>query len=343
MATANVSDFYLACRNGDIDMVKRRLPTIPVKVLNSLEANGSTCLHAAAYHGHIDIVRLLLAHGASRRIINRYGCTPLDEAKTQEIADLFPRTGDALKKRYSDSPAQQPEWQFEQDSAESFSRATNWGCIKDRGIKKTIKKIEKAQALDDDPNDPSTKIVQNHFNEALETNNPIPLLKAYTVESQFYKRLNHEMATGTKRQVFKKLTKKWTGYYTGVIVNNPAFDPFRFTGQTYRGMQINPSDFAQYKVGVALSNKSFQSTSKSWKIASGFALPSRPTPGKIPVVIIFEITDPKSALSIEQISEYQNEEEVLIVPGTLFLVAYINQDEVPYEVHLEQLKWKDEF
>jgi hypothetical protein len=108
-------------------------------------------------------------------------------------------------------------------------------------------------------------------------------------------------------------------------------------------MQITQSDFAQYKPNTALANKSFQSTSKSWKIAKGFACPSTPTPGRLSVVIIFTITDRRSALSIEQISEYQNEEEVLIVPGTLFLVTNINQNEIPYEVELQQLEWKNEF
>ncbi len=139
MATPIVSDLYLACRNGDISTVQRLLQTTPIKILNNVEPNGSTCLHAAAYHGHKDIVRLLLANGASRRVTNRYGCTSLDEAKTQDIADLFPRTGEALRKRFSDSPAQQPEWQFEQGHAEYYSRAVHWGCIKDRGIRKTVK------------------------------------------------------------------------------------------------------------------------------------------------------------------------------------------------------------
>jgi len=342
MATPIVTDLYLACRNGDIAVVERLLPLTPLKTLNRLEPNGGTCLHAASYHGHKEIVRLLLAYGASRRIINRYGCTPLDEAKTQEIADLFPRTAEASRKRFGDSPAQQTEWQFEDGYAEDFSRATHWNCVKDRGIKKTVKKLEKSQVLADD-GDQAIKIVQSYFKEAKEANNPIYLLKAYTVESQFYKRLNQEMATGSRREVFEKLCRKWTGYYTGIIAKNPAFEPYRFTGQTYRGMQITPSDYAQYKLGVALANKSFQSTSKSWKIAKGFALPSNPAPGKLSVVITFTILDRRSALSIEEISEYQNEEEVLIVPGTLFIVENINQNEVPYEIELRQLTWTDEF
>ncbi|CAF0843716.1 unnamed protein product [Adineta steineri] len=342
MAASNVSELYLACRNGDIESVERQLRNTPLESLSRLEPNGSTCLHAASYYGHKEIVRRLLERGAYRRVINRYGCTPLDEAKTKEIAELFPRSTEAAKERFSDNPIQQPEWQFENDHAEAFARATHWGCIKDRGIKKTVKKIRAANVLVNN-GEPSYQIVQNYFDEAVKTGNPIFLLRAYTTESQFYKRLNREMATGNRREVYEKLCGKWTGHYTGIIVRNPVFEPYRFSGQTYRGMTITPSDYAQYKIGIALTNKSFQSTSKSWKIAKGFAYPSNPRPGTFPVILIFTITDRRSALSIDQLSDYQNEEEVLIVPGTLFIVTNINQDEIPYEIEVRQLEWTDEF
>lgn len=345
MAASMVSELYLACRNGDMTTVQRLLPQTPLKILNRLEPNGSTCLHAASYHGHKDIVRLLLQHGASRNVVNRYGCTPVDEAKTEEVADLFPRSAVAAKKRFAASPAQQLEWQFAQGTAEAFSRAFHWGCIKDRGIEKTVKKIRKARILDDVPNDEDqeAEIVKEYFQLALDERNPIYLLKAYTVESKFYKTLNSYMVEGSHTKVFEKIRRKWSGYYTGLIVRNPAFDRYRFAGETYRGMEITPEDFAQYRVGVALANKAFQSTSKSWKIAKGFACPSEPRPGRLAVVIIFGITDRRSALSIEEISEYQNEEEVLIVPGTLFIVQDVDRNEHPYEIRLQQIPWNDEF
>ena len=214
MGAANVSELYLASRNGDKPTVERLLLTTPLNVLNRLEANGSTCLHAASYHGHKEIVRFLLAHGACLRVVNRFGCTALDEAKTEEIAELFPRSAAAAKKRFSDNPAQQPEWQFDDGTAEAYARATHMGRIKDRGIKKTVRKIRKAHVFGDMRN-PDTQIVEHYFTEALEHNNPIALPKAYTVESQFYKQLNSTMATGSRRKVHKNLCGNWTGYYTG--------------------------------------------------------------------------------------------------------------------------------
>jgi hypothetical protein len=86
------SQFYFACRNGDIDTVKQMLPTIPYVQLNHLEPNGSTALHAATYFGHLDIVRLLLHEYSCRRHLrNLHGCTAYEEAQTDEMRKLYHR------------------------------------------------------------------------------------------------------------------------------------------------------------------------------------------------------------------------------------------------------------
>ena len=346
-ASSPLSELYLACQRGDSKTVERLIRSIPINDLNKLESNGNTCLHTATYHGHEDIVRMLLENGACRRVINRCGRTALDKARTQQVADLFPRSREEADARFSHSPCQQPEWQFDNGNAEDFSRAFHWNCIKDRGIKKVYKKLQKSDLFKDYKHDEnnlkSIAIVENYFKQAKDENDPIYFLRAYTVESPFYRHLNREMATGNRREVFEKLCKRWTGYYTGIILKNVAFDQYRYSGQTFRGMQITRSDLAQYQKNIVLANKAFQSTSKSWKIAKKFACPSDPIPGKISVMLIFTILDRRSALSIETISEYQNEEEVLLVPGTLFIVTNINQTVVPYEIDLLQLVWEDEF
>ncbi|CAF4749805.1 unnamed protein product [Rotaria sp. Silwood1] len=51
VAGNQVSDFYLACRNGDINAVKRMLCDKKRVNINRMEPNGSTALHAASYFG----------------------------------------------------------------------------------------------------------------------------------------------------------------------------------------------------------------------------------------------------------------------------------------------------
>lgn len=51
--------------------------------LNNQDWNGRTGLHGAALNGHIQIVRLLLSHGADTNIQNDWGKTALMEAERE--------------------------------------------------------------------------------------------------------------------------------------------------------------------------------------------------------------------------------------------------------------------
>ncbi|CAF1357367.1 unnamed protein product [Rotaria sordida] len=96
-----VSQFYFACKNGDIDTVKQILPTIPYDRLNQLEPNGSTPLHAATYFGHLEIVRLLLhEYGCLRHQQNLDGLTAYEKAQTDEMRQLYHRPSN--KNRFFD-------------------------------------------------------------------------------------------------------------------------------------------------------------------------------------------------------------------------------------------------
>jgi ankyrin repeat protein len=88
---SKLSEFYLACRNGDLDTVQHLLPNMSDEQKNRIESNGSTALHAATYFGHHDIVKLLLENGCATWIRNNYKNTPYDEAQDEEMRRLFHR------------------------------------------------------------------------------------------------------------------------------------------------------------------------------------------------------------------------------------------------------------
>jgi len=67
------SDFYWACRNGDVHKVAQLLPSITYEEISALQPNGSTALHAASFYGHDKIVKMLLDRGCDRSILNRHG------------------------------------------------------------------------------------------------------------------------------------------------------------------------------------------------------------------------------------------------------------------------------
>ncbi len=89
-STGKASEFYMACREGDLQRVNRYLKTLTVREINKVEvANNSTALHAASYFGHPDVVKRLLEVGANVHTRNGLGLTAEEEAQTQEIKDLF--------------------------------------------------------------------------------------------------------------------------------------------------------------------------------------------------------------------------------------------------------------
>ncbi|CAF4555450.1 unnamed protein product, partial [Rotaria sp. Silwood2] len=88
------SDLYKACRDGDEDLVRGLLASLQYTDINCLEPNGSTALHAAASFGYPNIVRLLHDLHVDRRHRNVHGMTAYQEAKTDEIRQLFHRPND---------------------------------------------------------------------------------------------------------------------------------------------------------------------------------------------------------------------------------------------------------
>jgi hypothetical protein len=86
-----VSEFYLACRNGDLGTVQKLLPNMSDEQKNHIEPNGSTALHAATYFEHHAIVKLLLENGCATWIRNHYKNTAYNEAQDEEMRQLFHR------------------------------------------------------------------------------------------------------------------------------------------------------------------------------------------------------------------------------------------------------------
>ena len=78
---------YLAARNGYFDLTEYLLK----KGINidEVQKDGSTALHGAAYYGQELIIQLLLEHGINTKIVNNFGSTADQEAKTTKIRELI--------------------------------------------------------------------------------------------------------------------------------------------------------------------------------------------------------------------------------------------------------------
>ncbi|CAF1556988.1 unnamed protein product [Adineta steineri] len=288
-----------------------------------MEPNGSTALHVAAYRGHEKIVELLLKKGASYSTVNRYNSTPLAEAKTDKIKQLIRRRMN--KTRFvSDSL----EWIISTNDAdyqshEYFKKLEIYG--KDPHFPRLIIYIKENYLNKDLQHVDDINTIKEYFDLAINKKDPTYLLQAYTAETGFYSTLNLHLAQ-LKLENLTITENLSRAYYIGIIARHPKFSSLSYTGTTYRGMMITEDDIKQYKIGTRILTKTFSSSSKQLNIASRFLNSNRDVNDRLSTICIYEIRNQRTALDIENISLFQDEKEVLILPYSAFKIIDIKQN-----------------
>ncbi|CAF1460697.1 unnamed protein product [Rotaria sp. Silwood1] len=324
------SDLYLACRNNKITEVENLLEKIERQDIDRVEPNGSTALHAASYHGHVEIVKLLLEAGADRTIQNKYNNLPFDEAKNDEIKKLFFRIPTSSR-LVSDTGA--VEWQLIDDDDILDKAAEERKIIKSlystNSIAKMFERIEKNYISKSLVHFNRIEQIKRFFRRAIEEENPLWIIKAYTAETDFYKVFNKELAGGGNKCLSERR------YIIALLSHHPKLDEFSFIGMSYRTMQMTDDDLRKYQVGCSLMTKSFLSSSIEEKLAVLFLyqqelarkesgendrLKSDGKKIKQWVMCTYQIKHRRTALYIENTSQYAMEGEILIMPYTVFRV-----------------------
>jgi hypothetical protein len=291
--------------------------------VNKMEPNGSTALHAAAYQGHEKIVDFLLKKGACHSIYNKHNFTPLDEAKNDNIRQLIRRRTN--KTRFV---SESVEWTITTNDAdyqshEYFKKLETYG--KDPNFYQLIIYIKENYLDKDLQHVEDINTIKKYFDRAIKKKDPVYLLKAYTAETGFYSILNVHLA----QLKLENLTSKENlsrAYYIGLIARHPNFERLTHIGVTYRGMMITDDDIQQYKIGARILTKTFSSSSKQLNVALNFLNKNRDTEDRLSTICIYEIRNQRTALDIEHISEYPDEEEVLILPYSAFKIIDIKQN-----------------
>ncbi|CAF1097874.1 unnamed protein product [Didymodactylos carnosus] len=321
---ASCSDFYLACRNGDTETVRTFLRTLTSAEINRLEPNGSTALHAATYNGHTEIVRLLLLHQASRSVINVYKMTPYQEASKIEIKQLF-RCPSSTRFLSNASEAHDLDWVFVTEdiikkAMKYRQKLVDMSHNYVYSIEVIIETYLRSFALT-----PAMATVLTYFRLAIIENDPTYIVRAYTVESDFYKRLNKDLAKTTENILnvnfvsfdapFLHYSKEY-GRIAGIIARHPKLK-YTFIGIVHRGMQCSEQDLRNYVVDKRVMTKTFISTSQSRDLAYEFAFGGK----AIPVICKYEIINKGTAMNIETMSDHSYEREVLIIPYTVFRIT----------------------
>jgi hypothetical protein len=351
------SDFYLACRRNDICTVRELLMNITLDEVDRLEPNGSTALHSASFHGHEEIVKLLLECGADRSQRNLYGNLPYDEAKTDQIRQLFFRVPSA--NRFV-SATGAIEWESITDDAlenaeqdRQLIKSIFDNTTGTTSIEKMFQKIYENYVRKGLANLRGIKQIERFVRIANEQLDPAWIIKAYTAETEFYRVLNMEIAMGTTQFQHERQ------YLIALLCHHPKLEPLTFLGCSYRIIQVNQTDLQKYQVGASLMTKSFLSSSIDRNLAEILLYQQerahkdiQPTIRtrvgetfvKAWVMCIYHIKHRRTALKIDNISHYVTEGEVLIMPYSVFQVKRIThiaplrmvEDRTITEIELEE-------
>ncbi|CAF1085632.1 unnamed protein product [Adineta ricciae] len=359
-SSATPSEFYLACRNGDVELARKLLAQLHTGDINRLEPNGSTVLHAASFYGHRAIVEMLLQHGAKPWLMNKYQMTPYEEAANEEIRLLFHRPLQTDISRFFDDDdvnANCLELISERSHEGSAEHASNnipngwvsgYKLINKYFRSKDIKLIVRAQIIkyylarmerSDDSARQLQKLLKqsipyNHrdyrkasylFDEFCSRNNIEYLIRLYTLETDFYGALHSNVEIFTIE------------IYSQLQTLNQRF----FQGQSYRGLSMANKDISEYEwaaknPGTLIEIKTLTSTSVDPQIAYEFARNKKTNNSdRHRVICQFQFgqqcctavdlrrNDAKKLLCL---SAYENESEVLVLPGTLFEVHDVRRD-----------------
>jgi hypothetical protein len=336
----SLSNFYLACRDGNIEIVKNLLPLMSIEQINCFEPNGSTALHAASYYGHKEIVQILLISGASRSLRNlRHNLTAYEEARNDDIRRLFSRINLSSQGRFIGSSSK-TEWSLD------TSYAAEWKTHLSTLLKPKLSFQEIILFLQDnylkDYVNLSSRELEKiifFFRHAYENNNASFIVQAYTSPTQFYAIVNNHLAQYLLKcfrfDEEQNIIEQCVAHLASIFIHRSELRSMAFTGTVYRGLLLLQSDLEIYTDNKRLLNKSFLSTSKEPSVASIYAgcgdrNKIRTTVDKTPLqytaVCIYKIRNPNTALDISSISEIPFEYEVLIMPLCAFQVQSIRKD-----------------
>ncbi|CAF4212073.1 unnamed protein product, partial [Adineta steineri] len=168
-----------------------------------------------------------------------------------------------------------------------------------------------------------TKIKQ-YFEQAIHEKNPARLLQAYTANNDFYLKLNFHLAQLDPKSLTDQKNLSFA-YYIGLVSFHPKLETLSYTGTSYRGMIINNDNFEEYKIDISG--------------ASQFCKTNKKTNDQLNIICVYEICNCKSALDIEDISEFADDQEVLILPYSRFEIIdiqYTRSDTSRIEIKLKQ-------
>ncbi|CAF3333079.1 unnamed protein product [Rotaria socialis] len=340
--TETISEFYYACRNNDIATVRRLLDEYSLEDLDKMEPNGSTALHAACYYKNIDIVKLLLDAGFTRRVINKYKYMPFQESDSEEVHRLFVRPKTSNRFGGDISYEQEKRLWFIIDGNEQnviYNRLPDIynGNRLEYGTFHGDKILQQL----DNYNMSKVGVIRRLFHRAINEKDCTRLVQAYTTDTDFFNIVNDYLVTKIEQNENNSNNPRYvlSEFIDTIYCNHQLHQRYSFTGKCYRSMKIkSANDLNLYKIGAKLINRSFISTTKDRTFAEKY-VSDRNAEKKYAAIVSFEIRYFNTALDIENISEFPHEKEVLMMNDKIFKVINITmKNNFDVEIELRESK-----
>ncbi|CAF1232101.1 unnamed protein product [Adineta steineri] len=332
---SNADSFYEACRTANIEKVRELLPFLTYKEFNRQDVYGNTVLHTACKRHDYDLVQVLLQsdfgkNPYSHSGINRSGQTPYQCARSDRVRSLFLRIPSI-----SSDDTEFKDWIRIYDSATNASNAIFLLsiCQSRWPIKSLLRFSKEAEACEivgkfikqHIPNERNLKEAMTLFEEYTRTKNPEHLLTLYTMDSALYTALKKESNAFTTLlylhlDALKQRCVDKTELYRGMTL---TFDQYQKALEDYQKAKQSKNHVFEI---CALQSASFDR-----QVAESYA----DTENASSYAILFHIKfldKCATAINLHNISKFPKEEEILLLPFTLFKVIDIEMKSSKYHI-----------
>jgi hypothetical protein len=369
------SPLYVACQNNDPAGVESCLKKMKPKEIDyQYPPTNETALHIATRNQHKEIIQILLFYGAQRSLRNADGQQAHELAKTKEITDLFKRPKSSrfafLHSFCKKTALLQQKIKCESCSLVNDNTFYEWELIDQNASQKALRfrrELKPSTSMNEknlkqklysikkgyinvrlqDVSTVDCSRIYEYFKRALAQQDPFYIITAYTICQHFSELLNKDMA----RNVIHDLkngcsmfscdclysTEDGTKSITNILLHHPKFQQLSFKGEVYRGIIVPKNALDHYKVGSCIITTTFLSTSKNPAVAQVFCDKGVPNPATHSFFCIYEIfNDDRTALDISSISEFQGEDEVLILPYSAFRITKIEEGPETTNIYLKE-------
>lgn len=184
------------------------------------------------------------------------------------------------------------------------------------------------------------KKLEKYFQQAIKEKNYLKyFIKVYTLSHSFNKALNRHLALYILDYFdiysYSSLPKGYRLincliYIVTLLINHPDIQKYQHNGIVYRGLLMTQNALEHYSIGNHILNRSFVSTTKERMIAEIFAGSDRSEVSEqnlgnrglkeVSVLLTYTIKQNQTAIDITHLSTIQDEEEILILPFSVFQV-----------------------